>query len=85
VHIDTLRDDLFTSGALARHGGSSEEEEGGDNADPSADGAAEFLAWLLKENDKLAERPDKEWLAAAAKGRKGGIPGPAFEKVRLNE
>jgi len=82
VHIDTLRDDLFTSGALGRHGGSSSEEDDGEHAEASGDNAAEFLAWLRKENDKLAERPDKEWLAAASKGRKGGIPGPAFEKVK---
>ena len=68
LHADSLRDALFSGGALARHGSRSD--------DP-----AELLAWVLAENDQLAARPDAEWLAAAAVGRKGGVAGPAFEKV----
>ena len=65
VQVDNLREAIFEARVMDRHGLATE---------------TDLLAWLLKENDKLAAKSDRWWLQQGTKGRPGNRADPAYEK-----
>ena len=73
LHLDTLRDNLYTSGVAEAVAGKSRKH-----------GAAKLMAHLQRVNDKMAARSEQEWRAALS-GGKTSVPAAmerALEKAK---